>query len=104
MTDLLEDGALLGGPVEVEAAVRRLLDGIDAICGEGQYAEVAVVRPWSGPNPRITGEFSSIGAIRWYLERELAALLLRVASVVVAPSRPALDLADDSLFTAVVVS
>jgi AMP nucleosidase len=101
MTDLLEDGAQLGGPAEVEAAVCRLLDGIDAICGEGQYAEVAVDRPWSGPNPRITGEFSSIGAIRWYLERELAALLLRGASVVVAPSRPALDLADAALFAAV---
>ena len=57
--------------------MRRLLDGLDAICAEGEYASVEVLRPWSGPNPTITGEFSNVGAIRWYLERELAALLDR---------------------------
>ena len=76
MTVVDEDGALLDGVASVDAAVLRLLDGLDAICTEGEYASVEVVRPWSGPNPVITGEFSNVSAIRWYLRRELAALQL----------------------------
>lgn len=101
MTAFDEDGALLDDPPSVESAVRRLLGGLDAICSEGEYASVEVERPWSGPNPRITGEFSNVSAIRWYFQRELAALLRKGATVRVRPSRPALDLADAALFTAV---
>jgi len=101
MIDLDEDGGQLTDPVGREQAANRLLDGIEAICDEGWYASVEVLRPWSGPNPRITGEFSSIRAIRWYLERELAALLSEGAAVHVSPSRPALDLGDAALFAAV---
>ncbi|MGZ4715825.1 MAG: AMP nucleosidase, partial [Acidimicrobiales bacterium] len=60
MTVLDEDGSQLGDAAAVEGAVRRLLDGLDAICSEGEYASVEVVRPWSGPNPTITGEFSNV--------------------------------------------
>ena len=101
MTDLDEDGARLTHPDGFRDAAIRLLDGVEAICDAGSYAEVEVLRPWSRPNPRITGEFSSIRAIRWYLERELAALLGKGAVVRVSESRPALDLADDSVFEAV---
>ena len=101
MTSFDEDGALLDDAASVDDAVRRLLDGLDAICSEGEYASVEVERPWSGPNPIITGEFSNVSAIRWYLQRELAALLRKGASVQVRPSRPALDLADAALFAAV---
>jgi AMP nucleosidase len=101
MTDVDEDGARLPDQDAQRHAASRLLDGIEAICDAGSYAEVEVLRPWSGPNPRITGEFSSIRGIRWYLERELAELLARGASVHIRRSRPALDLADAALFAAV---
>jgi len=101
MTSFDEDGALLDDPASVDGAVGRLLDGLDAICSEGEYASVEVHRPWSGPNPRITGEFSNVSAIRWYLERELAAMLRQGASVRVTPSRQAVALADADLFAAV---
>ncbi len=101
MTVLDEDGARLGNAAAVEGAVIRLLDGLDAICSEGEYASVEVLRPWSGPNPTITGEFSNVSSIRWYLQRELGALLRRGASVRVRPSRPAVRLVDAALFPAV---
>src|SRR3954451_11205602 len=101
MIDLDEDGARLTDPASREQAANRLLDGVEAICDEGSYASVEVLRPWSGPNPRITGEFSSIRAIRWYLERELAALLSLGASVRVSTSPPALGLDDAAVFAAV---
>src|SRR6476661_9113534 len=101
MSELEADGARLVDAAAVDEAVGRLLDVLDAICSEGEYASVEVERPWSGPNPVITGEFSNVSAIRWYLRRELAALLRKGASVQVRPSRPALDLADAALFVAV---
>lgn len=82
------------------ARARQLCDALEAIELEGSYPSIAVIRPWSAHNPRITGEFARPSAIRRYLERELAALLARGAQIEVAASRPALSLDDPALFAA----
>ena len=72
---VVEDGTTID-PVEgIDAAVQRLLVALGEVADAGSYAEVEVIRPWSAHNPRITGEFASVQPIRWYLERELGALL-----------------------------
>lgn len=98
---VVEDGTTID-PVEgIDAAVQRLLVALGEVADAGSYAEVEVIRPWSAHNPRITGEFASVQPIRWYLERELGALLRRGATVGVRRSRPAVDLADVALSAAV---
>ncbi|HSJ44056.1 MAG TPA: hypothetical protein VK923_05155, partial [Euzebyales bacterium] len=62
-------------PEQIDAAVTRLLDVLDAIDAEGWYAALEVERPWSEHNPRISGEFARPAAVRRYLHRELTALL-----------------------------
>jgi AMP nucleosidase len=93
------DGAGLD-PAALDGAVTRLLDLLDGIDGDGWYAALDVVRPWSAHNPRITGEFARPAAIRRYLRRELAALLRRGAVVTARPSRPALAFDDPAFFAA----
>jgi len=97
----VEDGSALDPGTDVAAAVERLLVTLGEVTAGGSYAEVEVIRPWSRHNPRITGEFASVASIRWYLERELAALLRRGATIGVRPSRPAVELGDVALAEAV---
>ena len=84
--ELVEDGS--GNDLtdsDVGPAVARLVEALGAIAQAGDYGEIEVLRPWSRHNPRITGEFADVSAIRWYLQRELAALLRQGASVRCAP-------------------
>ena len=87
-------------PTQIAAAVTELCDALDAIDADGWYPVMEVVRPWSRHNPQITGEFARPGAIRRYLERELAALLALGATVTVRASRPATPLDDPALLRA----
>jgi len=87
-------------PDEIEAAVCRLGDVLEAIDADGWYPVIEVVRPWSRHNPRITGEFARPGVIRSYLERELRALLELGATITVRPSRPAASIDDPALLRA----
>src|SRR5437660_10581134 len=87
-------------PDEVDAAVSRLSDALEAIDADGWYPVIEVVRPWSRHNPRITGEFARPALIRSYLERELRALLELAATITVRPSRPAAALDDAALLRA----
>ena len=87
-------------PEQIDAAVTRLLDVLDAIDAEGWYAALEVERPWSEHNPRISGEFARPAAVRRYLHRELTALLRMGALVRARPSRPALTFDDPDLFGA----
>ncbi len=91
------DGLTAG---QIDDAVRRLLDVLDAIDHDGRYPRLEVFRPWSVHNPRITGEFARPAAIRCYLRRELTALLRRGATVTARSSRPALAFDDPDLFPA----
>jgi AMP nucleosidase len=68
---------------------------------EGRYARLTVERPWSAHNPVLDGEFSSPGAIRWYLERELSRLAAAGARISAGPGRAAMDLHDPELGQAV---
>lgn len=97
--ETVADGAGLG-PDGLDRAVTRLLDALDGIDGDGWYAALEVVRPWSAHNPRITGEFARPRAIRRYLRRELAGLLRRGAVVTARPSRRALAFDDPDFFAA----
>lgn len=87
-------------PDQIDAAVVRLLDALDAIDSDGWYSRLEIVRPWSEHNPCITGEFARPAAIHRYLQRELTALLNRGAVVTARPSRPALAFDDPDLFGA----
>ena len=82
------------------AAVTELCDALEAIDADGWYPVIEVVRPWSRHNPQITGEFARPGTIRWYLERELGALLVLGATVTVRASRPETPLDDPALLRA----
>lgn len=93
------DGAGLD-PAGLDGAVTRLLDLLEGIDGDGWYAALDVVRPWSAHNPRLTGEFARPVAIRRYLRRELAALLRRGGVVTARPSRPALAFDAPEFFAA----
>ncbi|MEY2462185.1 MAG: nucleosidase [Acidimicrobiaceae bacterium] len=93
------DGTALA-PGDVDEAVADLCDLLEAIDADGWYPLIEVTRPWSVHNPRISGEFARPAAIRRYLERELAALLRRGATVAARPSRRALTLDDPALFRA----
>lgn len=85
---------------DLAGAVNRLLDALDGIDGDGWYAALEVMRPWSAHNPRLTGEFARPAAVRRYLRRELLALLRNGAQVSVRPSRPALPFDDPGFFAA----
>src|SRR4051794_5571676 len=84
----------------IDAAVAELCDGLEGIDADGWYPLIEVTRPWSVHNPHISGEFARPAAIRRYLERELAALLRRGASIAARPSRRALGLDEPALFRA----
>jgi AMP nucleosidase len=87
-------------PGGIHAAVTELCDALEAIDADGWYPVIEVVRPWSRHNPQITGEFARPRTIRWYLERELGALLALGAAVTVRSSRPATSLGDPALLRA----
>ncbi|MBW0106137.1 AMP nucleosidase [Pseudonocardia sp. KRD291] len=89
----------LSGP-EVEDAVERLLDALDAVHEDGWYPAVDVLRPWSRHNPRISGEFARPRAVRGYLHRELSSLVRSGATVTVRASRPAVAFDDPDFFAA----
>ncbi len=86
---------------ERQAAIARLCDAMDEADKAGRYPQLSVERPWSVHNPVLEGEFSSPGAIRWYLERELGRLAAAGARISVSPGRPAIDLRDPALGRAV---
>jgi len=81
--------------------VARVCDALEAADQAGRYPQLTVERPWSVHNPILEGEFSSLGAIRWYLERELGKLAAAGARIAVSPGRPAIDLHDPALGPAV---
>src|SRR6476660_4853875 len=87
-------------PAQRAGAVTELCDALEGIDADGWYPVIEVVRPWSRHNPRITGEFARPGTIRWYLERELGALLGLGATVTVRASRPETPLDDPALLRA----
>ncbi|HUI47572.1 MAG TPA: AMP nucleosidase [Acidimicrobiia bacterium] len=87
-------------PASIGAAVNELCDALEAIDADGWYPAIEVVRPWSRHNPRITGEFARPRTIRWYLERELGALLELGARVTVRASRRETSLDDPALLRA----
>src|SRR5580658_3634740 len=84
-----------------QAAIARVCDALEEADRIGRYPQLTVERPWSAHNPILEGEFSSPGAIRWYLERELGRLAAAGARVSVSPGRPAIDLRDPALGLAV---
>jgi AMP nucleosidase len=81
--------------------ITRLVDAMEAAASAGRYPLLTVGRPWSAHNPVLQGEFAAPGAIRWYLERELARLAARGAGISVSPGREALDLHDPRIGPAV---
>ena len=83
------------------AEIARLVDAMEAAASAGRYPLLTVGRPWSVHNPVLQGEFAAPGAIRWYLERELARLAARGAGITVSPGREALDLHDPQIGPAV---
>jgi AMP nucleosidase len=83
------------------AEITQLVDAMEAAAGAGRYPLLTVGRPWSAHNPVLQGEFAAPGAIRWYLERELARLAARGAGISVGPGREALDLHDPRIGPAV---
>lgn len=93
------DGSLLG-PSQVEAAAIALCDALVAADDDGWYPCIEVARPWSKHNPHLTGEFARPRAIRRYLQRELAGLLRKGATISVRASRPVIELDDPALFQA----
>ena len=86
---------------ERAAEITRLCDAMEAAASAGRYPLLTVGRPWSAHNPVLQGEFAAPGAIRWYLERELARLAARGAGISVSPGREALDLHDPRIGPAV---
>jgi AMP nucleosidase len=85
-------------PADQHAAeVEQLCDAMEAADKAGRYPRLIVERPWSVHNPVLEGEFSSPGAIRWYLERELGRLADAGAQISVSPGREATDLHDPAL-------
>ncbi len=81
--------------------VELLCDAMEAAGQDGRYPQLTVERPWSVHNPVLEGEFAAPGAIRWYLERELAKLAAAGARISVSPGRKALDLRDPALGPAI---
>ncbi|HLM63116.1 MAG TPA: hypothetical protein VK306_02370 [Acidimicrobiales bacterium] len=94
------DGASLE-PAARPTVAAQLCDVLEAIEAEGWYPCLVVVRPWSVHNPQLNGEVAGVRAIRWYLEREVQALLALGAHVRVERGRRAVPLADPRLYEAV---
>ena len=89
-------------PADQRAAeVEQICDAMEAAGNAGRYPRLIVERPWSVHNPVLEGEFSSPGAIRWYLERELGRLANAGAQISVSPGRQAIDLHDPALGAAI---
>jgi AMP nucleosidase len=93
------DGTALP-PDEVEKATDALVDVLVAADEEGWYGALVVERPWSTHNPRLEGEFARAGAIRRYLCRELASLLVAGARITARASRPQPPFDDPAFFAA----
>jgi AMP nucleosidase len=89
------------GAADRQAEIARLCDAMDEADKAGRYPQLTVERPWSVHNPVLEGEFSSPGAIRWYLEREIGRLAAAGARISVSPGRLAIDLRDPALGPAV---
>jgi AMP nucleosidase len=85
----------------MSTSIKRLVDQMEAADKAGSYPKLIVERPWSRHNPVLEGEFACPGAIRWYLERELTRLSQAGARITVHKGRPAEDLHDPALTTAV---
>jgi AMP nucleosidase len=83
------------------AEIGRLCDVMEATDKDGCYPQLTVERPWSVHNPLLEGEFAAPGAIRWYLERELARLAAHGARISVSRGREAVGLHDPQLGPAV---
>ena len=81
--------------------VQQLCDAMEAADEAGRYPRLIVERPWSVHNPVLEGEFSSPGAIRWYLQRELGRLAAAGARISVSAGREAVGLRDPALGEAV---
>lgn len=94
------DGAALDG-AGAAAVAAEVCDAVEKIEDDGQYPCLVVVRPWSEHNPRLRGELTGSRAVRWYLERELAALLAGGARVRVERGRAAVALDDPRLYDAI---
>src|SRR5215469_12781425 len=88
-------------PADRQAEIARTCDALEAADKAGRYPQLTVERPWSVHNPILEGEFSSPGAIRWYLERELGRLAESGARIAMSLGRPAIDLHDPALGPAV---
>jgi len=99
VAEISVDGGGLG-PDGVGEAVERLLDALEEVDRDGWYPALEVFRPWSKHNPRLVGEFARPAAIRWYLRRELSALLAKGAGITVRASRRVLDFNDPQFFAA----
>src|SRR5260221_4860379 len=93
------DGSMIE-PAQLRDAVTELCDALEVIDADGWYSAIEVVRPWSTHNPHMTGEFARPRTIRWYLERELGALLTLGATITVRASRRATPLDDPALLRA----
>jgi AMP nucleosidase len=94
------DGAALAG-ARLAGVATALCDVVEKVEAQGRYPCVVVTRPWSRHNPQLRGELAGTRAIRWYLERELAALLGLGARIRVEEGRPAVALDDPRLYDAV---
>ncbi len=83
---------------DLHARVAEACDLLERIDQGGCYARITVHRNWSRHNPTTSGQIARPRAYRWYLERELAALLERGAEIEIAPSRKRVPLDDPELF------
>jgi AMP nucleosidase len=88
-------------PADRPAAIQRLVDEMEESAKGGCYPKLTVERPWSRHNPVLEGEFAETRAIRWYLEREFARLADAGAKISVCAGRPAKNLHDPALITAI---
>ncbi len=93
-----ESGSEQGAGDELEARIAGLCDEIERIYeSAGRYAKLTVHRSWSKHNPTTSGEIARPRSIRWYLERELAALARQGAEITVEPSRCRISLGSAEL-------
>jgi AMP nucleosidase len=83
---------------DLHARVAEACDLLERVDQSGCYARITVHRSWSRHNPTTSGQIARPRAYRWYLERELAALLQRGAEIEIAPSRKRVRLDDPQLF------
>ena len=98
MSDTADAASDRGAAADHESRIAGLCDQIERIYeSDGRYPKVTVRRSWSRHNPTISGEIARPRAIRWYLERELAALARQGAEISVEPSRCRISLGSPEL-------